>query len=99
MKLTVLLLCRRLFVCLLCFSANRTRAGKLERLLKEAIPGVKVEINKEKPRKGTFEVRMHGEPVVTFGPGMPRYVSPSPSLSPHPPPPKKGSFILLFIYF
>ena len=37
---------------------------------------VVVEVNKEKPRKGCFEVRVKGEAVVTFGPGMPRPFTP-----------------------
>ncbi|GLC55987.1 hypothetical protein PLESTB_001052200 [Pleodorina starrii] len=32
-------------------------ATKLEKLLKEALPGTDVSINPEKPRKGCFEVR------------------------------------------
>ncbi|KAL6748002.1 Seleno protein H [Haematococcus lacustris] len=37
-------------------------ATKLEKLLKEALPGVVVSINPDKPRKGCFEVR-EGEDV------------------------------------
>ncbi|GFH05755.1 uncharacterized protein HaLaN_00268 [Haematococcus lacustris] len=38
------------------------KATKLEKLLKEALPGVVVSINPDKPRKGCFEVR-EGEDV------------------------------------
>jgi len=49
----------------------RTRATKLEGLLKAA--GFKVVMNPEKARKGTFEVRVVGqpEPAVSLI-GMPR---------------------------
>ena len=52
------------------------RAAKLEKLLKASHPDLSVVINKEKPRKGCFEVRAHGKAVVTFGPGMPRPFAP-----------------------
>lgn len=35
----------------------KTRANKLDKLLKEAVPDVEVAINPDKPRKGCFEVR------------------------------------------
>ncbi len=39
------------------------RATKLEKLLKEAVPGTAVSVNPDKPRKGCFEVRGPGGKV------------------------------------
>jgi len=36
----------------------------LEKILKSEVKGIVVELNKEKPRKGTFEVVCNGETVV-----------------------------------
>merc|ERR1711904_730232 len=44
---------------------------ELERLIKEEIPGISIEVNPSKPRKGTFEVRCGGKAIASFV-AMPR---------------------------
>ncbi|WZN65130.1 hypothetical protein HKI87_11g66870 [Chloropicon roscoffensis] len=48
-----------------------SKASKMERLLKEEIPGVSVVTNPTKARKGTFEVRCGGKAIASFV-SMPR---------------------------
>ena len=52
-------------------SVFRSKASKMERLLKEEIPGVSVVTNPTKARKGTFEVRCGGKAIASFV-SMPR---------------------------
>jgi len=49
----------------------RSKANKLEKLLKKSVPGVCIERNTERPRKGTFEVVANGETMVSLE-AMPR---------------------------
>jgi hypothetical protein len=44
-------------------------------LLKGLKPAAKVEINSEKPRKGTFEIRVGGKKIISCV-GMPRPFAP-----------------------
>lgn len=53
----------------------RTRAAKLQKLVAAEVPSVKFDVNAEKPRKGFFEVRVQGKPVLSLGP-MPRPFKP-----------------------
>ena len=53
-----------MMVCIVCLAAFKTRAAKLEGILKNV--GISVAINPEKPRKGCFEVRTGtGEKVMS----------------------------------
>ena len=50
---------------------HRTRASKIETLVKAALPSTTVSINPEKPRKGCFEVTANGKTIVSLT-DMPR---------------------------
>lgn len=50
------------------WNAFKTRAAKVEAGVKKALPGVSIIINGEKPRKGTFELKIEGsdKPILSL---------------------------------